>query len=314
MQGEKRDRGEMEQDLTYEIESQQASRDIHQAGRDIKIINNLPVAAMSELCIAHTSNLMDAIKIWLENFPKPPGSDNSIFFFNKVKDCEKHPLYSDLRNHLPQSGFDVCSRWEQYKSDVEELDKTKKDLLTSLQKAISDILPDLELKFVEFYDLMGAYDYDPPRLNDFECSIPRLIFKSLLFELDIDNEKLKATKTRDEEEEIQISIMRIYEIWNWIEDRVKNLPIMEKDNSVIWGKDDDMELIRVPKKDSNSLHQGKDSAVLLFLKGSDNINRIRGNIFKCNKLLEQEREQLIKELEKSLYCQLFSGKCRYLRT
>jgi hypothetical protein len=299
--------------LAYKIDFQEAERDINQAAGDINIIKDLNLIAKleSKKGIAHSSDLKDAIRIWRDSFPRPQGSGSSSLFALKVDDCEKHPLYSDLINHLPQSGFDICSRWEKYKNDVNELDETKKYLLLILNKAVSDIFPDLALKFVEFYDFQRSYDYTPPRLNDFECCLPRLIFERLLFDLDIDNE-LKTAKTREEYEEIVSDIVRIYDIWRWIEDRVEILPVTEKDNSIIWGEDGEMELIRVPKKDSNSLKRGKEKAVLLFLEGSPNIEDIKNKIFKNFRSLEKERAQIIKELDRSLYCQCYSGECRYL--
>lgn len=309
MQEDRRDKSKVEKEgVHYEAESQHASRDINQAGRDVFVISNQPLADEQ---ITHTSDLKAAINIWLENFPKAPGSTNSALFFYKVKECEKHPLYSDLSNHLPQSGFDVCGKWEQYKDHVRYLDKLKNDLLTNLQEAISEVFPGIELKFVEFYNPQKAYDYYPPGLKDFECNLPRLIFESLLFELDINNEKVKMAKNR-EAEEIDLDISRIYDIWNHIENYVKNLHVTEKDNSVVWGKDEYIELIRMPKKYRDVLDQGMQKAVSIYLIGSEDINFIKNNIFNESRSLDKEREELLKELEQSLYCRLFSGVCRYL--
>jgi 5'-methylthioadenosine/S-adenosylhomocysteine nucleosidase len=264
---------------------------------DKKTIEIKSIGILTTSRLLHTLQLKKVIMNWVENFPK----------------CEQN-LFSDLSKHLPQSGFHVCDEWEKYKSDVKELDKAKKDLLTALQKAISDLFPDLELKFVEFYDFhpTRAYDYYPPRLEDYECCLPRLMFDHLLFELDIDDEMLRAAKTREEYYEIESSIMRIYDIWRWIEDRVKSLPIVEKDNSVIWGKDEDMELIRVPKNDLNRLLEGKNGFIKFFSEETDEINILKNNIYEKVKSLKQEREYIIKELKLSLCCESYSGDCRYL--
>lgn len=97
------------------------------------------------------------------------------------------------------------------------------------------------------------------------------------------------------------------------EDRIKILPISKKDNSVIWGEDGNMELIRLPKNHANSLIHGKDKVLSFFVDGPDSTikNKVK-EIFDKFGLLDQEREELIKELERSLYCVCFSGDCKYL--
>lgn len=263
--------------------------------------------------VAHTADLKAAIRWWRDYFPKPPGSGYSSNFFAMVEHCEKHSLYPDLSNHLPQSGFDVCSRWYQYKNDVKELDNAKKDLLSALEKAVSDIFADLQLSFVKYYDMSEPFDSYPPRLNDFDCCIPNVVFDHLLFCLDIDDERLNSAQTEEEELKIQSDIEKSYEIWHWRKERIKILPILEGRDSAIWGEDGNIELIRVPKSHSSSLIQGKEKALSLLLDGPDvSIYNKAKYIIDKTLFLEKERSDLIRELDRSLYSICFSGDCKYL--
>jgi|LDZT01.1.fsa_nt_gi hypothetical protein len=263
--------------------------------------------------VAHTADLKAAIKWWRDYFPKPPGSRYSSNFFATVEHCEKHSLYPDLSNHLPQSGFDVCRRWDQYKNEVKELDNAKKDLLSALEKAVSDIFADLQLNFVEYYDMSESFDSYPSRLNDFDSSLPSLVFDHLLFCLDIDIDRLNSAETEKKYMEILSDEMEGYNIWYRREERIKILPILEDGDSAIWGEDGYIELIRVPKGHSSSLIQGKENALSLLLDGPDaTINNKAKYIIDKTQFLEKERYDLIQELDRSLYSKCFSGDCKYL--
>jgi len=197
------------------------------------------------------------------------------------------------------------------------MEAAKKDLLTALEKWVSNIFSGLELNFVEYIDLTGFYDSHATRLKDFECSIPRLLFSNLLYELDIDFDKLESAKTEEDYEKINSGLMRNYDIWSLREDRIKILPISENDNSVIWGEDGNMELIRLPKNHENSLIHGKDGVLSFFSEGKDsirddNVKYIYHGLLQSYEFLEKERGGIIKELERSLYCMSFSGDCRFL--
>jgi hypothetical protein len=249
----------------------------------------------------------------LDNFPKPPGSASSSFFFRKVENCENHSLFPDLINHLSQSGFNVCSRWTRYKEGVKELDTIKRELLSAIEKTISDIFPSLQLKFVDVPDLERFFeDFNPIRLEDFECCLPSLMYNYLLFELDIDDERLKIARTREEYEEIYNDITGRRNYSGSIEEDIKKSYLSEMGNSVSWGRGWIMELIRVPKSYSSSLGQGIEKAAAFFSEGSETTIDLVQNIFDKYKLLEREKKLILDELNRSLYCQCFSGDCRYL--
>jgi hypothetical protein len=264
----------------------------------------------SQRCEAHTADLKEAIKIWMKNFPDPPGSTSGQAFLYSVGKCEEHPLYSDLSNHLLQTGFDACDRWRRYKVGAMELDRQKKELLIAIENAISDIFPGPELKFANFFDPTLNHDFDISGLNDFECSFPNLIQEYLLYGFYIPNVDL--AETQEEREVIDHDISLISSYWNDMEERVRNLPVTVYGNSILWGQDRDMELMRVPSDYLDSLNQGKENAIAFFFNRSETINDKVKNIFRKFEVLITQKEDLIEELNRSLYCQCFSGNCRYL--
>jgi hypothetical protein len=125
--------------------------------------------------------------------------------------------------------------------------------------------------------------------------------------------KLESSEREVVEPRIWLETLYKYDIRAWRVERMMHLLIVEKDNSFIWGEDENMELIRLPKRYERVLIQGKDKVLTFFSDGPDQAieNKVL-QIHRRFRLLEQERDYMIKELERSLYCMSFSGDCRYL--
>jgi hypothetical protein len=103
--------------------------------------------------------------------------------------------------------------------------------------------------------------------------------------------------------------------YNIIIDELPKITLIEKEDSIVWGYPDfydDYQLLRIPKKDKDILMRGKDQAISFFISPPPGIKNELSKMFDGLKQLYQEREELLEELERSLYCQCFSGDCRYL--
>lgn len=88
MQGDKSNIGKVEQELAYEIESQQAGRDINQAGRDIIIVHNLPATAGPELKKANLEMLADNKRIYIYNRGPATADDIKVIIDNIPEDAD----------------------------------------------------------------------------------------------------------------------------------------------------------------------------------------------------------------------------------
>jgi hypothetical protein len=97
----------------------------------------------SEIRAAHTDDLKMAIKNLIENFPQIPYHKDGFEFFDAVNKCDQYPLFRDLLNHLPESGYDICQQWAKYKNGVKEEDKKKRELEELIERRISDIFKGL---------------------------------------------------------------------------------------------------------------------------------------------------------------------------
>lgn len=83
----------------------------------------------------HTLNLKDAIRTWIYDFSEPCKEyplDGGKLSSDIIHACESHVLFPDLTNHLPNMCSTVCSDWESYKKELEELDDLKGTLLRAL--------------------------------------------------------------------------------------------------------------------------------------------------------------------------------------
>ena len=216
-----------------------------------------------------------AIKNWIENFPKVPYSENSLEFFGAVDKCEQYPLFKDLLNHLPESGYDICQQWEKFKNGVNEKDRKKTDLLELIEKSISDVFKGLELKFVRRCN----------NLNDYECYLAFLIYDIILWSrIDIikADRKYMCLKNEEEQDKYYHELDEYKTISDITEDRLRNMIIFEKGDSAIWGETKETfnpayiepcECIRVPKKDIDILRQGIDDAISIFTKSTPEIDK-----------------------------------------
>ena len=100
----------------------------------------------------HSLNLKDAIRTWIYDLsitepchehPLVGGKSSS----DVIAACENHVLFSDLTNHLPNLGSTVCSDWNTYKKELEELDKLKEILLFSIEDEIRKCFRGINLVF-----------------------------------------------------------------------------------------------------------------------------------------------------------------------
>lgn len=260
----------------------------------------------SQLREKHTAALYPAIAYWLEYFPMPPESGDSRKFFRDVKLCEQHQLYHDLVNHLPQSDFNVCDRWEQYKADVKEIDILRSDLQKQIESDISGIFNGLKLRYVR------SWEY----LKDYDCYLPKLILEYILGAkkyTELRDIRLEKAKTDEEYDRIESELLDDYLEPENMAGYIKSMDFIEIGDSILGGCSGYIKYIMVPKKDRDVLTQGKDKAASYLLHPPAEIDKKAEAIMKKIALLYREREYMIKELERSIYCLSFSGDCRYLR-
>lgn len=260
---------------------------------------------------AHTRHVKTAIENWIKNFPRPPHLENTYQentyrgFSASVKKCEEHLLFDDLRNHLSASGFDVLDKWENYKDEVKDLERLEKRLLEMMKLNISQIFDKLPIKFVNNTDALS---------EDYQCSIPQLVFNFTLEEYTFDmrcSNAMKKARNDEEAHEIYSDLSSSLSIHLLI----NSLPLFERGESIIWGDYKVypcFQLLRIPRKDKDILMHGMDRALAFIgnppLEITNGISEIADKL----KQLDQERENIRTELKSALYCQCFSGECRYL--
>ena len=263
----------------------------------------------------HTADLHKAINSWIENFPEPPHSKKSFEFSINADKCEQHILFSDLCHHLSESGFGVYGRWESYKANVIKLDNMKYDLLNIIKSNISEIFVGLDLKFVNRSD----------NLNDYECSLPMLLFNYLL-DLKIHGKvgplQIRNARTNEEQCEIESELMRDICSLELVMGRIQDMIFINRADSVFWGETGDMarklganerlECICVPKSDLDAIKGVKKQVVSCFRRPPAKIESLSDDIIKKVIQLSKERDGMLNELEHSLYCLSFSGDCKYL--
>ena len=79
---------EKDQELAYDIERQQAGRDIYQAGKDIIIVPNLPATTGSELKKANLEMLVDNTRIYICNRGPAKADNINVFIDNIPEDAD----------------------------------------------------------------------------------------------------------------------------------------------------------------------------------------------------------------------------------
>jgi len=263
----------------------------------------------------HTEDLKKAIRNWIENFPKVPYAEDSRAFLEAVDKCEHYPLFKDLPNHLPQSRYNVCQQWGEFKNGVKEEDKRKEELLKLIEKRISDIFKGLRLKFVRRYN----------NLSDYECSLPFLIYETLIhYEIGtIEVERrYRATFNEEEDEEFMHELGRFHAEFYMTRDRFSEMIVFEKENSAIWGDPKESidrgwyiepwECIRVPKKDIGILQKGKGEVIAFITGPTPEIKKSIDDIITKIDQLEKDKEYLVNDLRDLLFFKTFPGACKYL--
>jgi hypothetical protein len=254
----------------------------------------------------HSEDLKAAIENWISNFPNPPhlGSSYSCFL-TSIEKCKKHELFSDLKNHLLISGFNVCDSWKRYKSNIKDLESFENDLLKTIEQNISEIFAGLPLKFVSNSRSM---------LDNYQCSIPQAMVNHYLDEYTYDlflSSLLKKASSIQEEDEIYKSFPPSPLINDLLD-----IPITEENGSLVWGYPsyyaDFYQLMRIPQKDRAILMERKDDVIIYIICPPSDVSERIKQIGEKLKNLDLEREAILKELKSSLYCQCFSGDCRYL--
>jgi len=256
----------------------------------------------------HTLELREAIENWIQHFPNPPHLENTYQenvyrgFLTSVKKCEDHLLFPDLLDHLHASGFDISDKWENYKSKVKGLEISENHLMKMIELNISKIFDKLSIRFVKNFD---------PLREDYQCSIPLLVFGFAFEEYTLEIRYSNAVrKARNDEEAHEIYCDLSSSLSNHV--LLNFSPLFEKGDSIIWGDLPGPQLLRIPRKDKDILVQGMDRALAFIDNPPPEIKKGISEIADKLKLLDQEKENMLKELKSSLYCQCFSGDCRYL--
>ena len=103
MQGDGLDIGGKEQKPSYEIEGQQAGRDINQAGRDIIIVSNLPITAESELKKANLEMIVRGNKICVQNKGPAKAIDIKVFINDVPEEADNWNCFVNGDLHFRKS-------------------------------------------------------------------------------------------------------------------------------------------------------------------------------------------------------------------
>ena len=240
----------------------------------------------AEMRRKHTSDLKEAIKVWKGCDPKPTCEYDLGEVLEAIKTSENHPLFPDLRNHLP----DICTKWKDYKDELIKLGGMKSALLEAIKCEVLKCFYGLDLRFVSDSD--NEYE-----LRDFE-SVP-------LHDYVYDN-ILALAQSGDEDQ------WAGYNKYQKTLDRYKDDPIIDKGSSALWG--DPAVHVRVPKELRPILAGGVNRFRSFFenIEKSELMN-MGIDIAKKVETLQLTRVNLIRELDLLLYHSSFPGDCKYLK-
>jgi hypothetical protein len=260
------------------------AKDFILEGPTLKLLNK-PKEGATEDHIEHFSKLKEAIQTWIDDLSEPyPGfqtgenSSGSI-----IAACEAHLLFQDLANHLPGLGIDVCEKWGSYKKELLKLDELKQNLISSLSIEILKCFNGLDLHFI--------YESEH-HLADYECYLNPLILYDVVLQV-------------ESGEEGYDNHMRFL---SWMEN---NAPIVEKGNYVLWGEV--ISYLRVPIKDRALLEAGVPKFLAFFKNIPDSEFMVMAeNIIAKVDTLDNEREHILRELERAKLYASFPGECQYL--
>ena len=244
----------------------------------------------AEMRRKHTSDLKEAIKIWKGCVPKPTCEYDLGEVLEAIKTSENHPLFPDLRNHLP----DICTKWKDYKDELIKLGGMKSALLDAIKCEVLKCFYGLDLRFVFPEDYDYDYEYE---LRDFE-SVPLHDY--------VYGNILALAQSGDEDQ------WAGYNKYQKILDRFKDDPIIDKGSSAQWG--DSAVHVRVPKELRPILAGGVNRFRSFFedVEKSELMN-MGNDITKKVETLQQKRDDLIRELDLLLYHSSFPGDCKYLK-
>jgi hypothetical protein len=234
----------------------------------------------------HNSDLREAIQAWIDNFTEP-----SHYYPEKrvnrsssvIAACERHPLFSDLANHLPGLDSNICDKWGEYKQELIKLDRQKEDLFSSLKSEILRCFEGINLTFI--YD---GENY----LKDYECSLNPLSLYNVVMEL-----------SSDEGYDNHLRFL------SWLQ---CNAPFVEKTDHILWGNV--IPYLRVPKNDRTLLEAGVSRFIAFFedipiLEFPEKAKEIKTKV----DTLKQERDQILSELKRILFYTNYPGECKYMK-
>ncbi len=238
----------------------------------------------------HTEELKKAINAWITYFPEPKIGDpfkESEAYKKSIVSCENHLLFPDLSKHLPSPNYEVCSKWETYKTNLEKLEKEKWALLCSVENEIKKCFCGLKLSFLPNSDC---------GIKDYYCTFINVSTYLIILCL--------SGKEEDES--------AWYSYQSALYDTKHNTKMVEND-SILWAYKMEGEIVQVPKKERDLLIKGIDNyiAFLENIPNSEFISKGK-NIVTTAKELQLERDAMIKELKDALFIYSFPGDCRYL--
>jgi hypothetical protein len=236
----------------------------------------------------HTSDLKEAIQAWITSYPEPKVGnpfEEAYRYRNEIEQCEKHPLFADLSNHL--SDYEVCSKWEKYKLNIETLERDKWLLLRLIEGKIQECFSGLDLRFIP------DSEYG---MEDYFCTFIHIAAYHLILDL--------SGRVAGED------------AWNAYSDAIyqtkSNTKLIEN-GSIQWALKMEGEILQVPKEKQDILMKGIDNYIRfleniedssLIAKGKDIMSEVNA--------LRRERDAMIKELKDALFHFSFPGDCRYL--
>jgi hypothetical protein len=244
----------------------------------------------AEIRRKHTSDLKEAIRTWISSYSEPKVGNpfqEAYAYRKEIELCEDHPLFMDLTNHLSLPEYEVCSKWEKYKLNIETLEKDKWILLHSIEDKIQECFGGLDLRFIP------DSEYG---MEDYYCTFIHVATYYLILNL--------CGRVKDEE------AWDAYE--HAIYDTKANTKLIEN-GSIKWALKMEGDIIQVPKEKQDILMKGIDNYIL-FLENIEKSSLIANgkDIMREVNALRQERDAMIRELKDALLHFSFPGDCKYL--
>jgi hypothetical protein len=258
-----------------------------------KSANNPPCTDFSlERRKAHTHDLKQAIKNWIDHFPQPTykySSNQDAFDLSEIFACEGHPLFSDLRYHFSQLGSPVLANWDDYKGMLLNLDELKSKIFAYAKEVVLHCFEGLDLHFVD--RLEDGFDFD----NEGNCiciSVPDDLYNYCI------SYHLFYRSIGNPNPDIEI----FYPFSDY-----ETFQCKESDDSIIWGG-----AIGTQKENRDALLRGRNNLLEVLGKPPDNRFMFDVNVIISMVGNARQSKEIISELNRIELYSALPGNCDYI--